>query len=90
MSKSETFELDGKSYTMTSQEVTGSEIPPGVLGAIDGGYWFKTHPECTGLEAACAAGEGHWQRIDRGHCTPADAVEYGQAFLKACVWTENA
>lgn len=65
-------------------------MTPAEMGAHDGARWFRRHPECTGLEAACAAGEGNWRRIDKGQCKAADAVEYGQAFLNACVWTVNA
>jgi hypothetical protein len=64
---------------------------PAELGALDGARWFKRHPECTGLQAACAAGEAHWKRFERGDCLMAPhVVEYGQAFLKACVWSKIA
>jgi hypothetical protein len=64
---------------------------PAELGTLDGARWFKRHPECTGLQAACACSEAHWKRVERGDCLfSADVVEYGQAFLNACVWSENA
>jgi hypothetical protein len=83
--KTETREVDGVTYTLTSRKVNRSELPPAVLGAIDGGNWFKRHPDCTGLQAAIAAGEAHWKAIDKSECKADDVVEYTQAFLRACV-----
>ncbi len=56
------------------------------MGASDGARWRgRLRSDYTALQAACAAGEGHWKRIDKGELGAEDAQEYGTAFLRAAL-----